>query len=83
MPEGVTSYNVLIGKLGQKDDFGQHITAETKKMIPQLEPHVANGQLTPVDFNVYEKKGLDGLLAALNDYEKEVPQTKVVVQLHD
>lgn len=81
MPAGVTSYHVLIGMLGRQDDFGQHVTAETKKMIPLLEPHVAGGGLTPVNFDLFEKTGLDGLLVALQAYEREPPQTKMVVQL--
>jgi hypothetical protein len=83
MPDGITSYYVLIGKLGQDDELGKHINVETSKMVPVLQGHVANGALTPLDYQVYPDAGFHGLVKALNDFGAGKTKGKIVVRLQE
>jgi len=83
MPAGVTSYYVLIGKLGQDDELGKHVSGETKKMIPLLEGYVAHGALTPLEYEVYNGTGFDSLVKALHEFGEGKIKGKIVVRLQD
>lgn len=83
MPAGVTSYYVLIAKLGQDDELGKQVTEETKKMIPSLQAHVVSGALTPLKPEVYSGTGFESLVKALGDFGEGKTKGKVVVRLQE
>lgn len=83
MPAGVTSYYVLIGKLGQDDELGTHVSEETRSMIPFLQAYVAAGALTPLEHEVYNGTGFDSLVKALNDFGEGKIKGKIVVRLQE
>ncbi|KID91956.1 oxidoreductase, zinc-binding dehydrogenase family superfamily [Metarhizium guizhouense ARSEF 977] len=83
MPAGVTSYYVLIAKLGQDDELGKQVTEETKKMIPSLQAHVVSGALAPLEPEVYSGTGFESLVKALGDFGEGKTKGKVVVRLQE
>ncbi|KAG8422793.1 hypothetical protein J3459_010044 [Metarhizium acridum] len=83
MPAGVTSYYVLIAKLGQDDELGRHVSEETKRMIPSLQAHVASGALTPLEHEVYSGTGFESLIKALDDFGEGRTKGKIVVRLQE
>jgi hypothetical protein len=52
-------------------------------VIPIIEGHIANGSITPVEFDLFETKGWEGLRDAMGYYTSGKATKKIVVQVQD
>jgi hypothetical protein len=82
-PEGVREYRCRLGKMGQDNPLGHKVTAQLASWIPDLEKHIANGAIKPLEYQLVDGKGWEAVIRAADTFENGGAERKLVVRVQD
>jgi NADPH:quinone reductase-like Zn-dependent oxidoreductase len=84
VPDDIQAYSVLLPLIGREEDaMGAQVSKVLKQAIPLVEAHVDRGTITPVDYDLFEKTGWEGLKEAMAFCGSGQAAKKVVVKVQD
>ncbi|KAH7361527.1 chaperonin 10-like protein [Plectosphaerella cucumerina] len=77
-------YRVQAGHLCREDEaIGAEVTRDIAGWVPRLEAHVAAGTLKPVDYQLANVAGWEGVIGGIQDVEGGKASKKIVVRVAD
>ncbi len=83
-PASIHEYRTLLGLLGRLEDpRGARTTSDLASWIPLFEQHIANGALTPLEYEVVEGEGWDAVIWAVAALEAGKATKKLVAKIQD
>lgn len=80
---GITEYRCRLGEMGQDNPVGHEVTAQLASWIPDLEKHIVNGAIKPLEYQIVEGKGWEAVIKAAEIFDKGGAEKKLVVRIQD
>lgn len=67
----------------ENEAIGAEVTRDIAGWVPRLEAHVAAGTLKPVDYQLANVAGWEGVIGGIQDVEGGKASKKIVVRVAD
>lgn len=74
----------MLGEMGQDNPVGREVTAQLASWIPDLERHLADGAIRPLEYQLVAGEGWEAVIKAAEIFETGGgPEKKLVVRIQD
>ncbi|KAH6670926.1 chaperonin 10-like protein [Plectosphaerella plurivora] len=84
VPASIKEYRVSAGHVCREDEaLGAEVTRDIASWVPGLEAHVAAGTLRPVEYQLSNVAGWEGVIQGIQDVEAGRAPKKIVVRVQD
>ncbi|KAI9149466.1 Zinc-type alcohol dehydrogenase-like protein-like protein [Paramyrothecium foliicola] len=83
IPEDIDEFSIQLGLIGRDTVEGEQVNRILRHAVPFVEAYVNDGLVTPVEYDLFEKTGWEGLKDAMGFYSSGKATKKIVVKVQD